>query len=141
MMGFFNPFVSPLGGGGGTPPGPQPESKILYNTTAYWNSVGDQITQPGVLYIYSDAKDWNGGKAPRLKIGNGILSIREMPFIDEYQTTPGEPMYVDPGIEDLIDPGVQDIFYNSSDESASFSDRTHPSSDADPDNERIIFNF
>lgn len=140
MMGFFNPFGS-LFGGGGVSPEPQPCSKILYNTTAYWNSIGDQITEPGVLYIYSDAKDWNEGKAPRLKVGNGIFSIREMPFIDEYQSVSGEPIYVNSQEENVIDPGIQDIFYNSSNESASFSDRTHPSHDTDPDNERIIFNF
>lgn len=139
MMGFFNPFLYGFGESPG--PGPQPESKIKYNSTQYWNSIGSQITEAGVLYIYSDAKDWNGNKAPRLKIGNGILSIGEMPFIDEYQNAPGEPMYVNPQIEDLIDPGVQDIFYNSPNESASFSDRTHPTHDADPENERIIFNF
>lgn len=136
MTGFFIPFLSPGGGGS-----PTPSSQILYGTSAYWNSQPDLVSQPGVLYIYSDAKNWNGGTAPRLKIGNGILKLNEMPFIDEYQDVPGEPIYIDEGRESIVDPGIQDIFYNSSNESSSFSDRTNPSPDADPDNERIYFNF
>lgn len=138
MIGIFNPFGSPFGGGGGTPPGPQPESKIRYNTTAYWNSIGDEITEPGVLYIYSDAKDWRGNKVPRLKIGNGILSIKEMPFIDETYS-PYEPIGMDVQHETLIDGGEQDIFYNDQNQSVSFSDEVHPS--GDEDEERITFNF
>ena len=79
-------------------------AKIYYNTTAYWNEHGSEITEVGALYIYLDGKDWNGNKVPRLKIGNGILTISEMPFVD-YPVPATEPIYIDPPGEAIVDDG------------------------------------
>lgn len=104
-------------------------AKIYSNTSAYWNEHGSEITEVGALYIYLDGKDWNGTKVPRLKIGNGILTIAEMPFIDQSST--GEPIYVDPGRESIVDPGDQDIFPNEPEEIISFSGRVGTSVDGE----------
>ena len=113
-------------------------AKIYYNTTAYWNEHGDEITEVGALYIYLDGKDWNGTKVPRLKIGNGILTINEMPFVDT-NFSPTEPVYIDPEQEKIIDDGDQDIFPQEPDESFSFSPRVGTS--VDGENEILHLNF
>ena len=115
-------------------------ARIYYNNTAYWNQHSSEITEVGALYIYLDGKDWNGNKVPRLKIGNGILTIGEMPFVDCSCTPdPGEPIYIDEENESIDDPGIQDIFPEEPDESFSFSGRVGTS--ADGENETLHLNF
>ena len=136
MSGFFIPFIGNSGGGGGG--GTQIiGSPTYYGTTEFWNSQPDLISEVGALYIYLDAKDYNGKLVPRLKFGNG-LKLSELPFIDWCSHT-GEPIYADPPNEAIVDPGLQDIFYKSDEESISFGDRLQVSTDKD--NEQITISF
>lgn len=113
-------------------------AKIYYNTTEYWNQHGSEMTEVGAFYVYLDAKDWRGNKAPRLKVGNGILNISEMPFIDEY-SSPTEPIYIDPQHEAIVDDGDQDIFPEEPGETFYFSPRVGTS--ADGDEEKLYLNY
>lgn len=57
--------------------------KVLYDTTANWNAQPNLISEQGVIYIYSDAKTYDGQALPRIKIGNGVSYLRTIYFIDQ----------------------------------------------------------
>lgn len=59
------------------------ESKIYYNTTAYWNSRPDLIAKRGYLYVYSDYKQVNNKNVAGIKAGDGTSFLIDMPFIDK----------------------------------------------------------
>lgn len=58
-------------------------TKILYDTSANWAAQPDLIAEKGVVYIYSDAKTYEGQVLPRIKIGNGFSLLRTIYFVDE----------------------------------------------------------
>lgn len=55
---------------------------IEYKTTAEWEA-DQEISKKGYIYIYSDAKEIEGQKVPRIKIGNGINRIKDIYFVDQ----------------------------------------------------------
>lgn len=59
------------------------ESKVLYNTTAYWNSRPDLVAKRGYLYVYSDYKEVDNQLIAGIKAGDGTSYLIDMPFIDK----------------------------------------------------------
>lgn len=55
------------------------ECKVLYASTATWNSKPKTLSKAGFIYIYSDYRD---GK-PAIKIGDGKAYLIDLPFIDD----------------------------------------------------------
>lgn len=56
---------------------------ILYDTTENWNAHPEIEAQRGAIYIYSDAKIYEGIAVPDIKIGNGNSYLIDLPFIDD----------------------------------------------------------
>lgn len=57
--------------------------KIYYDTTANWNTQRQLVAERGAIYIYSDAKTYEGVPLPRLKIGDGNAYLVDLMFIDQ----------------------------------------------------------
>ena len=57
--------------------------KVYYNTTAYWNEQPTLLSEQGAIYIYSDAKTFEGAALPRVKIGTGNAYLIDLHFIDD----------------------------------------------------------
>ena len=53
---------------------------IVVHTMAEWAKIPDFLSGKGVLYIYSDYRTENDINIPRIKIGDGINSLSEIPF-------------------------------------------------------------
>lgn len=53
---------------------------IVIHTMAEWSRIPDFLSSKGVLYIYSDYRTENGINIPRIKIGDGINPVSEVPF-------------------------------------------------------------
>ena len=53
---------------------------IVAHTMAEWTRIPDYLSHKGVLYIYLDYRTENGCDIPRLKIGDGIRPVSELPF-------------------------------------------------------------
>ena len=54
------------------------------HTTDEWIEAGRNISEAGVLYIYSDGYGLEDGTLiPRIKIGDGLAYISDLPFFDE----------------------------------------------------------
>lgn len=64
-------------------------TKVLYGSTASWNSQPQLVSQVGYIYIYSDYKqDGEGNNIPGIKVGDGNAYLIDLPFstklIDEH---------------------------------------------------------
>lgn len=57
--------------------------KIYYDTTANWDAQPSLLPSAGSIYIYSDAKTYEGVPLPRIKIGTGNAYLKDLMFIDE----------------------------------------------------------
>lgn len=55
------------------------DCKVLYASTATWNSKPKTLSKAGFIYIYSDYRD---GK-PAIKIGDGKAYLIDLPFTDD----------------------------------------------------------
>jgi len=53
---------------------------IVYHSMNEWARIPDFLSSKGVLYIYSDYRTENDINIPRIKIGDGIHSLSEIPF-------------------------------------------------------------
>lgn len=53
---------------------------IVYHSMNEWARIPDFLSSKGVLYIYSDYRTENGINIPRIKIGDGINPLSELPF-------------------------------------------------------------
>lgn len=54
------------------------------HTFQEWIEAGRNISQAGVLYVYSDGYELEDGTTiPRIKIGDGLAYISDLPFFDE----------------------------------------------------------
>ena len=53
---------------------------IVFHTMAEWARIPDFLSKKGTLYVYADYRTDNEISIPRLKIGDGIHSISEIPF-------------------------------------------------------------
>ena len=59
-------------------------SQFEIHTNQYWNQHGDQVSQEGVFYVFSNAISlYDGTIIPRIKMGNGINRIIDLPFLDQ----------------------------------------------------------
>lgn len=58
-------------------------SKVLYNTSEYWNSHVQLIAQEGYIYIYSDYREYDDQEIAGIKIGDGTSYLIDMPFLDK----------------------------------------------------------
>lgn len=60
------------------------DCKVLYATTATWNSKPQLVSEQGYLYIYSDYKqNEQGQNIAGFKVGDGTSYLIDMPFTDE----------------------------------------------------------
>lgn len=55
------------------------DCKVLYASTATWNSKPRTISKAGYIYIYSDYRDGE----PAMKIGDGKAFLIDLPFTDD----------------------------------------------------------
>jgi len=53
---------------------------IVYHTMAEWARIPDFLSTKGTLYIYADYRTENGINIPRIKFGDGINSLSDIPF-------------------------------------------------------------
>lgn len=53
---------------------------IICHTMDEWARIPDFLSKKGTIYVYSDYRTDNDVSIPRLKIGDGISSISEIPF-------------------------------------------------------------
>lgn len=54
------------------------------HTSQEWIEAGRNISEAGSLYIYSDGYELSDGtNIPRIKIGDGLAYISDLPFFDE----------------------------------------------------------
>jgi hypothetical protein len=58
------------------------KNRIYYDTTANWNSQPQLVAEKGCIYIYSDAKIYEGVPLPRIKVGTGSVYLIDLMFID-----------------------------------------------------------
>lgn len=58
-------------------------TEVYYDTSANWANQPNLISKRGVIYIYLDAKEFDGQILPRIKIGNGVSLLKDMYFIDQ----------------------------------------------------------
>lgn len=60
------------------------DCKVLYASTATWNSQPQLISARGYIYIYSDyRKDGQGRNIASMKVGDGSSYLIDMPFTDD----------------------------------------------------------
>lgn len=55
---------------------------IFYDTTENWNSHPEILAQRAAIYVYSNARIYEGVPIPDIKIGNGNSYLIDLPFID-----------------------------------------------------------
>ena len=53
---------------------------VVYHSMSEWARIPDFLSGKGTLYIYSDYRTENDINIPRIKIGDGIHSLSELPF-------------------------------------------------------------
>lgn len=53
---------------------------VVSHTMAEWARIPDFLSTKGVLYIFSDYRTENNVNIPRIKIGDGVSSLTELPF-------------------------------------------------------------
>lgn len=56
--------------------------KMYSNTTAGWNSTPTARSDRNTIYVYTDHQIINDTNIPGLKIGDGVVPIVDLPFID-----------------------------------------------------------
>ena len=60
------------------------DCRVLYASTATWNSQPQLLSDKGYIYIYSDYRqDEHGNNIPSMKVGDGTAYLIDMPFTDE----------------------------------------------------------
>ena len=56
--------------------------KVLYGTTAEWNSQATLVSQVDRIYVYTDYyTDGSGNPVPGVKIGDGLAYLIDRPFV------------------------------------------------------------
>ena len=111
----FNSNVLPLEAEFGTIYVVSGDCKVLYASTATWNSQPQLVSARGYLYIYSDHKqNEHGQNIAGMKVGDGSAYLIDMPFTDdlfyshiengEIHITPEEREFWNNKIRCFIDP-------------------------------------
>ena len=55
---------------------------IVAHTMAEWTRIPDYLSSPGVFYIFLDYRtDDKYGDIPRIKVGDGVRPVSELPFV------------------------------------------------------------
>lgn len=84
MSAEFNSNVEPIQAEFGTVYVVSGDCRVLYATTATWNSQPQLIADRGYIYIYSDYRqDEQGNKIASMKVGDGTSYLIDMPFMDK----------------------------------------------------------
>ena len=79
----FNSDITPIQAQFGTVYVVSGDCRVLYATTATWNSQPTLISDRGYLYIYSDYKKTSDDKnIAGFKVGDGTSYLIDMPFTD-----------------------------------------------------------
>ena len=55
---------------------------ILYDTVAGWASKPKLISEPNIMYVYTDYQVVDGENVPGIKFGDGNAYLIDRPFID-----------------------------------------------------------
>ena len=111
----FNSNVEPINAEFGTVYVISGDCKVLYASTATWNSQPQLISARGYIYIYSDHKqDEHGQNIAGMKVGDGSAYLIDMPFTDdlfyshiengEIHITPEERAFWNNKIRCYVDP-------------------------------------
>lgn len=80
----FNSNVVPLDAQFGTVYVVGGDCKVLYATTATWNSQPQLIAERGYIYIYADYRqNGEGQNIASMKVGDGTSYLIDMPFTDQ----------------------------------------------------------
>lgn len=80
----FNSNVQPLDAQFGTIYVVSGDCKVLYASTATWNSQPQLISARGYIYIYSDYRqNQQGQNIAAMKVGDGRAYLIDMPFTDD----------------------------------------------------------
>ena len=53
---------------------------VMAHTMSEWAKIPDFLSNKGTMYVYSDYRTENDVNIPRIKIGDGINSVSELPF-------------------------------------------------------------
>lgn len=60
------------------------DCRVLYASTATWNSKPQLISEAGYIYIYSDYRqNLHGDNIAAMKVGDGASYLIDMPFTDD----------------------------------------------------------
>ena len=57
-----------------------PNSFVVCHTMTEWAKIPDFLSSKGTIYVYSDYRTENEVNIPRIKIGDGVNSLSEVPF-------------------------------------------------------------
>lgn len=80
----FNSNVAPLDAVFGTVYVVGGDCKVLYASTATWNSQPQLISARGYIYIYADYRqNGQGQNIASMKVGDGTSYLIDMPFTDD----------------------------------------------------------
>lgn len=74
--------------------------EIQYDTCENWAAKSSLVSHTGVIYIYTDARTVLGNNAARVKIGDGVTLLTNLPFIDQD---------IETAINNLVPITVQDV--------------------------------
>lgn len=53
---------------------------VMAHTMSEWSKIPDFLSNKGTMYVYSDYRTENDINIPRIKIGDGVSSVSELPF-------------------------------------------------------------
>lgn len=59
-------------------------ASIEVHTSEQWREAGRAISKKGTFYVYSDGFNQDGQLIPRIKLGDGMAYISDLPFLDSY---------------------------------------------------------
>lgn len=62
----------------------QSSVSIEIHTSQDWIDAGRAISKKGTFYVYSDGFTQDGQVIPRVKLGDGMAYISDLPFLDSY---------------------------------------------------------
>lgn len=54
--------------------------EVISKTVAEWRAVPQTMSKKNCIYVYSDYRIENGVKIPRIKIGDGMSYVADLPF-------------------------------------------------------------
>lgn len=58
------------------------ETVVLFGTTAFWNGQPELITKENCLYVYTDGFTKDFKNIARMKVGDGISKLIDLPYTD-----------------------------------------------------------